>query len=140
MGTSQIIMVILSVVLVGIAVAFAVVVFHSHSVNTSRQLLVTDLDFLASQAIRFWRTPESMGGASHNIDESDQEALEFFLRWSGNTDATDSGIYTIKANADGTIEITGTGNEIGKDGINPVRATLILDPSSHEPLNIVIEN
>ena len=140
MGTQQILLIVLSVVLIGIAVVFAVILFGNYASNTNRQLVVNELDFLASQAIRYWRTPVSMGGASNDIDESDQENLEFFLRWSGNSNSTDSGTYFILANADGTIEITGTGTEIGRDGENPIEVTIHINPGSREPFTLTFVN
>lgn len=140
MGTSQIMMMILSVVLVAIAVAFAIMVFNNNAVNSNRQLVLNELNFLASQAYRFWRTPVSMGGASNDIGVEDQERLEFFLRWSGNTNATASGTYTIQVNEDGSINITGTGTEIGKDRQNPVQAILTITPDSSEMYSISIVN
>lgn len=140
MGTSQIIMMILSVILVAIAVAFAITTFNNHAINSNRQLVLNELNFLASQAYRYWRTPENMGGASNNIDSSDQQNLEFFLRWSGNTNSTASGTYTIIANDNGSVEIVGVGTEIGRDKENYVRAKLTVTPSSSEPYTISILN
>ena len=140
MGTSQIMMMILSVVLVAVAVSFAIMVFNQNAVNSNRQLMLNELNFLASQTYRYWRTPESMGGASNRIDLSDQERLEFFLRWSGNTNSTASGTYTIEVLENGTVEITGTGTEIGKDNENPVQAKIIIDPASHEVYTATIIN
>lgn len=133
-------MMILGVVLVAIAVSFAIMVFNQNAVNSNRQLMLNELNFLAAQTYRFWRTPQSMGGASNNITIDDQERLEFFLRWSGNTNRTASGTYTIQINEDGTVVITGTGTELGKDHENPVQATITIDPSSHDIYQATITN
>ena len=140
MGTQQIMLVILSVVLIGISVLFAVIIFGNHAANTNRQLVVNELDFLASQAIRYWRTPVGMGGASNDIDESDQANLEFFLRWSGDSNSTESGTYSILANADGTIKITGIGTEIGRDRENPIEVLIHINPGTREPFQVTFVN
>ena len=95
MGTHQIMLVILSVVLVAVAVALGIFIFQNQSQNTNRQLLANDLNFLGTETLRFWRTPPSMGGGAPDINEADQEKLEFYLHWAGNTNQTASG--TIQA-------------------------------------------
>ena len=140
MGTHQLMLMILSVVLVGIAVTLGVFLFQVYSENANRQMMIDDMNFLGTEAIRFWRTPVSLGGGAPEITEEDQEQLEFFLHWSGNTNSTASGTYTIQANNDGTIDITGVGTEVGRDNVNFVRATLNVNPVLKHPLNITIEN
>ena len=140
MGTHQILLVILSVVLMGVAITLGIFIFQIHSVNSNRQLMINDMNFLGTEALRFWRTPVSLGGGAPDITEEDQEQLEFFLHWSGNTNSTASGTYTVQANDDGTVDITGVGTEVGRDNINLVRATLNVNPVLKQPLSIIIEN
>jgi len=140
MGSHQIMLVILVVVLVGVSIALALFLFRMHSVNTNRQLVINDLNFLGSEAIRYWRTPANMGGGAHNITNKDQAQLEFFLHWSGNTNQTASGTYSIQANDDGTIDITGIGTELGRDNRNPVRAVMRVVPDAKDPFSTTILN
>jgi hypothetical protein len=140
LGTHQIMLVILSVVLIGVAVALGIFIFQNQSQNTNRQLLVNDLNFLGTEALRFWRTPPSMGGGAPDITEEDQEKLEFYLHWAGNTNQTASGSYTIQAFNDGTIIVVGIGTEVGNDNENPVQATLIVNTNSDSILSISLQN
>ncbi|MDP8209361.1 MAG: hypothetical protein P9M05_01015 [Candidatus Stygibacter australis] len=140
MGTNQIMLVILSVVLVAVGTALGIFIFQNQSQNTNRQLLVTDLNFLGTEALRFWRTPVSMGGGAPTITTEDQAQLEFYLHWSGNTTTTASGTYSVLANDDGTINVTGIGTEIGNDNENPVRAEMIVDTNSDHLLTITLIN
>jgi hypothetical protein len=140
MGSHQIMLVVLVVVLVGIAIIMALFLFRMHAVNTNRQMLINDMNFLGAEALRYWRTPSNMGGASNRITSQHQEELEFFLHWSGNTNTTASGTYTIQANDDGTLDIIGTGTELGKDNKTPVRAIMHVNPNSETPLSSTILN
>ncbi|MCF7911183.1 MAG: hypothetical protein K9M99_01540 [Candidatus Cloacimonetes bacterium] len=140
MGTHQIMLVILSVVLVGVAVALGIFIFQNQSQNTNRQLLVNDLNFLGTEALRFWRTPPSMGGGAPDINSQDQEKLEFYLHWAGNTNQTASGTYTIQAYDDGRIIVVGTGTEVGNDNTNPVRAILTVSTRTDTLMRITLEN
>lgn len=133
-------MVILVVVLVGVSLALALFLFRIHAANTNRQLVINDMNFLGAEALRFWRTPRLMGGGSPRITSEDQTQLEFFLQWSGSTNQTASGTYTIQANDDGSIEITGTGTEIGNDRLTPVQAIMHVNPDSTQPLTSRILN
>ncbi|MDP8209362.1 MAG: hypothetical protein RAO94_02065 [Candidatus Stygibacter australis] len=49
------------------------------------------------------------------ITTADQAQLEFYLHWSGNISTTASGTYSVLANDDGTIKVTGIDTEIGND-------------------------
>lgn len=140
MGTHQIMLVILSVVLVAVATALGIFIFQNQSQNTNRQLLVNDLNFLGTEALRFWRTPPSMGGGAPSITTADQAQLEFYLHWAGNTTRTASGTYSVQANDDGTIYVIGIGTEVGNDNENPVRAEMIVDTNSDHPLTITLIN
>jgi hypothetical protein len=140
LGTHQIMLVILSVVLMGIAIAFGLFMFRMHAVNTNRQLMINDMNFLGAEALRFWRTPRSMGGGAPDITSNDQERLEFFLHWSGSTNRTASGTYSILANDDGTLDIIGIGTELGRDSTNPVRAIMTVNPGADPSMVTTIEN
>jgi len=140
LGTHQIMLVILSVVLVAVATALGIFIFQNQSQNTNRQLMVNDLNFLGTEALRFWRTPPSLGGGAPTITSADQAQLEFYLHWAGDTNRTASGIYSVQANDDGTIIVTGVGTEIGNDNTNPVQAQLVVDTNSNHPLTITLAN
>ncbi|MDP8220169.1 MAG: hypothetical protein P9X26_02405 [Candidatus Stygibacter frigidus] len=140
MGTNQIILVVLSVVLVAVATALGIFIFQNQSQNTNRQLMVNDLNFLGTEALKFWRTPPSLGGGAPDITSADQTQLEFYLHWAGNTNRTASGTYSIQVNDDGTIMVTGVGTELGNDNTNPVQAQLVVDTNSNHPLTITLAN
>ena len=85
-------------------------------------------------------TTPSMGGGAPDITEADQEKLEFYLHWAGNTNRTASGTYTIQAYNDGTIIVIGFGTEVGNDNENRVQATLTVNTNSDPLMTITLQN
>jgi hypothetical protein len=62
MGTQQILMIILSVIVVGAAVAVGIGMFDTQSVNQERNAIHSELMQMAVQAQAWYRTPLMMGG------------------------------------------------------------------------------
>ena len=53
MGTQQILLIVLSVIIVGIAVAVGITMFNAQATNSNRQAVVGDMNNLASSALAF---------------------------------------------------------------------------------------
>ncbi|HHE37150.1 MAG TPA: hypothetical protein ENL20_01065 [Candidatus Cloacimonetes bacterium] len=123
MGTQQILLIVLSVIIVGIAVAVGISMFNSQAVNANRQAIVADINNFGAQAMAYFRSPASHGGGAGTfvVDEVGQ--------WLGyNYNATADSLYTENGEfgltTDGAVlTIVGVGTETGNDGTNPVKAT-----------------
>ena len=63
MGTQQILMIILSVIVVGAAIAVGIQMFDTQADNQTRNALVVESMQMGVQAQAFYRTPSMMGGA-----------------------------------------------------------------------------
>ena len=63
MGTQQILLIVLSVIIVGIAVAVGITMFNAQSVNSNRNACIADMNNFAASALAFYKTPISHGGA-----------------------------------------------------------------------------
>lgn len=63
MGQQQILLIVLSVILVGIAVAIAINVFQGASDQAELDTVANQLQNAALQAWTYWKKPASMGGA-----------------------------------------------------------------------------
>jgi len=68
MGTQQILMIILSVIVVGTAIAVGIQMFDNQLENQTRQALAAELLQQASQAQAWFRTPTMMGGGGNGRD------------------------------------------------------------------------
>ncbi len=62
MGTQQILMIVLSVIIVGIAVGVGITMFQNQAKTSNRQALLGDLRNFSASAIAFYKIPASMGG------------------------------------------------------------------------------
>ena len=67
MGTQQILMVVLSVIVVGTAVAIGIQMFDTQGQNQARNALVADLMRMSVEAQAWFRTPRLMGGGGGTI-------------------------------------------------------------------------
>ena len=67
MGTQQVLLIVLSVIIIGIAVAVGITMFSTQYSSSNREALKADLVTFAARAIAFYKTPASMaGGGSGN--------------------------------------------------------------------------
>lgn len=62
MGTQQLLLLILGVIIVGIMIAVAIVMFHDNAVNSNRDALTNDLMEFASRAQKYYHQIPSIGG------------------------------------------------------------------------------
>lgn len=117
MGTQQILLIVLSVVVVGIAVAVGITMFQNQAVNSARQSIMSDLNNFAAQAMAWYKMPESMGGGGQ-ADSPDADKLRAYL---GFTEGSEGGQLE-NENAIYTLSISGTTvtfeSEAKEDAIN----------------------
>ncbi|MCD4819767.1 MAG: hypothetical protein K8S23_13865 [Candidatus Cloacimonetes bacterium] len=108
MGTQQILLIVLSVIIVGIAVAVGISMFNAQSLNSSRQAVVSDMNNYAVQAQTYYKTPTNMGGTGYGAIAA--AGLRAFI---GSTLTNDNGTYYITATASPVIVFGVTPNENG---------------------------
>jgi len=93
MGTQQILMIILSVIIVGTAIAIGIQMFDTQLENNTRQTLAAELMYMASQAQAYHRVPYILGGGGNGKNEQGDifptypDRIENFINrtWTGNT-------------------------------------------------------
>jgi hypothetical protein len=117
MGTQQLLLIILGVVLIGIMVTVGIFLFQDQASATNRDQLSNDLVYLAVQAQKHYRRPSVLGGGSNSFGGLTMTKLT-------NMSSNANGIYVLTpdpAPAGATsVTITGTGIEKGNDGVTPV--------------------
>ncbi len=119
MGTQQILLIVLSVIIVGIAAAVGIQMFQTQAENSNRTACAGDIQNFAAQVIAYYKTPTSMGGlgsvATANPAADD---VGLYLGWGDATVTNANGTYTITCAA-GVVTITGdpietnVGNVVG---------------------------
>jgi hypothetical protein len=117
MGTQQLLIIILGVVLIGIAIAVGIYLFQDQSAATNRDELSNDLVHLAARAQKYYRTPAVVGGGSSSFAGMTMAQLT-------GRPSNANGTYTLSPDpvpgGATSVTITGTGTETGNDGSTPV--------------------
>lgn len=120
MGTQQILLIVLSVIIVGIAVAVGIAMFNQQAVNSARNSIIADMNNFASQVAAYYRTPQSMGGASNTAANVVVTDLQEYLGWGGATMTNENGTYTLNASdASAQVYFTCAAAESGLSGDEP---------------------
>ncbi len=140
MGTQQILLIVLSVIIVGVAVAVGIQMFNTQAMNSNRQAIVGDLQTLGAQVMQYYRTPSSQGGGGSSIADGGEDDLVGFMGWADNPDTTDTGVFTLDITAANVVEIVGVGTETGNNGTSGVSAKLTVTCTASAPLATSIEN
>ena len=68
MGQTQLLLVILGVIIVGIAIFIGVQYFQHNSIDSVRSAVMTDLNNLASRALAYYVKPATQGGGNKKFD------------------------------------------------------------------------
>jgi hypothetical protein len=71
MGTQQILLIVLSVIIVGIAIAVGIMMFNNQAYNSNQSAIAGELQNYAAQVIQFWKTPVSQGGGGQDEANND---------------------------------------------------------------------
>ncbi|MFN0158409.1 MAG: hypothetical protein ACKVRP_10105 [Bacteroidota bacterium] len=121
MGSQQLLLIIVAVVLIGISVAIGVWMFIDQGAATNRDSISNDLVQYAAQAQKYYRRPQTLGGGNNSFG-----GLTLSKVTSKSTNA--NGAYTLSpdpAPATATsVQIIGLGRELGSDGETPLQMTM----------------
>lgn len=122
MGTQQILLIVLSVIIVGAAIAVGIQMFNAQAYSANKSAIAADAQSFASQIVQYYKTPTSQGGAGGTVTAGMEDAIGGFIGWGADNTKNDSGEYIIDAVAAGatTVTIYGRGTEV-KGGTSPVR-------------------
>lgn len=127
MGTQQILLIVLSVIIVGIAVAVGITMFNQQAFNSNRNACMSDLNMFASQAQAFYKTPTSHGGAGSDVANVTADDLGAWIGFDYDTTndrlTTGNGTFDLTW-ASPVLTITSDGNE---DGVQPALEVRLTD-------------
>jgi hypothetical protein len=117
-GQQQLLLIVLGIVVIGIAIALAMSLFRSNAIENKRDILSHECINLGSNAMGYYRKPESFGGGGRK-----------FTGWNmpENLKVSANGYFTAEV-LENSVIITGTGNEVitGTDSIK-VQVTVYPD-------------
>ena len=130
MGTQQILLIVLSVIIVGIAVAVGITMFNAQATNSNRQAIVGDMNNQASSALAYYKTPLTHGGGAGSFISADAVGTWIGYDWNGTYCTTGNGQFTITFVDYDNITIVGLGTEVGSNGSTNVSATMTITGST----------
>lgn len=139
MGTQQILLIVLSVIIVGAAVAVGIQMFNSQAESSNRSACLMDMNTYASMAIAWYKTPMSLGGrntasTTTTADQLDELGAYVDSKYDAATTSisNDNGKFDLSIVGE-TLTIEATGNETGVDPkidvvLNTGKITTTVDP------------
>ena len=121
MGSQQLMLIVIGVVIAGISVAIGVWMFIDQSTATNRDEISSDLIQLAAQAQKYYRRPETLGGGNNSFGGVTLQRLT-------SKPVNANGVYTLTPDpappSAASVSVVGVGRETGTDRTSPVRLTL----------------
>lgn len=129
MGTQQILLIVLSVIIVGVAIAVGISMFNNQAYNSNKTSIASDAQSFATQVVQYYKTPISQGGAGGTDSLMTAVKVAGFLSFqdAGNKTSNENGTYTITSANGTTVVITGVGTAERGDK-NPQIVTTITFP------------
>ncbi len=118
MGQQQLLLIVLSVIIVGIAVIVGINMFNDQAASSNLDAITSDLVNLASRAQQHFRRPTAMGGGGGSFALLTANAAG--LAYLTNQPSNENGTYSIKtAGTATTVTLRAVGEEDGNnDGTN----------------------
>lgn len=129
MGTQQILLIVLSVIIVGAAIAVGIQMFNNQAYSANKTAIAADAQNYASQVVQYYKTPISQGGAGGNLSGVTAAKIGSFIGWGGATlkDNNENGDYKVVPDTNQVI-VLGLGKE-EKGGSKPAVKTTIAFPA-----------
>ena len=121
MGSQQLLLIVVGVVIVGIMIAVGLFMFRDQAAATARDSISNDLVALATASQKYYRRPSTFGGGGNTFGGLTMSKLT-----TKSTNANGAYLLTpdpVPASAT-TITIVGTGVEMGNDGTSSVKLTM----------------
>ena len=105
MGTQQLLLIVLGVIIVGIAVVVGIGIFGNNSQQANADAVLQDCMRLAASAQGYYRKPAMLGGGGASF-------VGLSLATCGwKTASNQNGSYALSSIAAGSFVVTGTGNQ-----------------------------
>jgi hypothetical protein len=145
MGTQQILLIVLSVIIVGVAVAVGITMFATQATNSNRQALVGELQNFGAAAMQYYKTPASQGGGGGSATvgfgadlAAAKAGVGIAMGFAADGTLTDdTGTFTLGYTSETVITITGVGTEKTKAG-DLVEAVITVNAANASPLTTTI--
>lgn len=126
MGTQQILLIVLSVIIVGAAVAVGIQMFQSQSVNSARTAIMSDMNNMSAMLVAYFKTPKALGGAGLEKALATKDNMDKYL--GADMINNDNATYTLSAaDDDNIVTITAVPKDAALAAIANPQITVDLD-------------
>lgn len=125
MGQQQLLLIVLSVIIVGIAVVVGINMFSSQSYASNQDAVTNDLLHYGSIAQQLYMKPTALGGTGQDFSQITAIGqLEQDTTSTSNSYTNANGVYTIASQTADQVVIQGTGNYEKDGNIAQIQATV----------------
>ena len=112
MGTQQLLLIVLGVIIVGIAVVVGINIFGTNADNANKDAVTQDCLRLAAAAQGYYRKPALLGGGGNDFTTVKITDLGMPAGASNLTSTNINGSYTISTPGAASVTITGTSQTV----------------------------
>lgn len=127
MGTQQILLIVLSVIIVGAAIAVGIQMFNNQAYSSNKSAIAAEAQTYATQIVQFYKTPVSQGGLGGDLTTATVDLIHNYLGWKTTGYKSESGQFIVNEIDDNKVVISGLGNaERGSN--NPKVVTTVAFP------------
>ncbi len=113
MGQQQLLLILLTIILVGLAIVIGIIISNVYSTDSNRTSMISELNNMGSQARKYYLETTQLGGGNQS-----------FTGWTIPPGMTQTGngnyIATVTPQL---VTIVGTGIKTGNDGVGKVKLT-----------------
>ena len=126
MGTQQILLLVVSVIIVGVAIAVGITMFNEQAYVSNRQALTGEMQDYAARAVHFFKTPISQGGAGQDSSRISYQSVAGYIGFTaphyGNV--TENGEFRVISSSGVNVTFEGMGNAL-KNNEYPIITTTV---------------
>ena len=115
MGSQQMLLLIVGVLMIGLMISIGVIMFGDGSAASNRDAIANDLTALASRAQVYQKKPKCLGGGGSSF-------VGFSLGHTAQNNQ--NGAYTVSSPTAAQVTIEGVGGEVGYDRVHPVKVAV----------------
>lgn len=127
MGTQQILLIVLSVIIVGAAIAVGIQMFNNQAYSSNKSAIAAEAQTYATQIVQFYKTPVSQGGLGGKLviagvdgrtAAETKKLIQDYLGWGTDAHESESGEFTIEDATATTVVVKGKGSAV-RNNLSP---------------------
>lgn len=114
MGTQQILLLVLSVIVVGVSISVGITMFANQSYNANQQAVASELQNYGVLVLQYYKTTKAQGGAGQDSTNISIDVMSTFMGFSGENHSvvSENGEFRIMSLNGSVLTLKGLGTEI----------------------------